>query len=386
MTERGRHTSVMTRVADTRACNGVNDRWSRGVWPLPDPDEEEVLSEDEEWMDSEEAKFVRCDTNVGCHYVNGRVQAEDDETVRDLARRYNLEDVKLAYLNKMEHPTISPTSKLVRGTLLLLPLHPTLAQRLPEHALDAVVYPPLPHLASSGQEDGEENLSRGSTFEFVQVRGRMGTRHATRVPQRLYGGMAVRAGACEELLGARVVVECVNSRLLGTVACYDAAKSQYHILLDAHGGSGGLGDVVVEQVVVTTPLPCPDVHVVAAMPRCNIRACSPEEDHALEQKAASGGSRMGLVVVAAAESSPETPPLHAPPAPEPDSMGGGAVADGIGAAQLAALVGMTVTRGFDGVSGKVSTLVPGSDVVIIEWEDGDCEDMHVTDMQRQGLL
>ena len=58
----------------------------------------------------------------------------------------------------------------------------------------------------------------------------------------------------------------------------------------------------------------------------------------------------------------------------------------MGAEQLAALVGMTVTRSFDGVSGKVAMLVPGSDVVMVEWEDGDCEDMHVTDMQRQGLL
>ena len=54
--------------------------------------------------------------------------------------------------------------------------------------------------------------------------------------------------------------------------------------------------------------------------------------------------------------------------------------------QLRSLVGMTVTRGFDGVIGKVSALVPGSDVVIIEWADGDSEDMHVHDMQRQGLL
>ena len=358
------------------------------MWPLLDPDEEEVLSEDEEWMDVDEAKFVRCDTNVGCHYVNGRVQAEEDETVRDIARRYNLEDVKLAWLNKMEHPTITANSKLVRGTLLLLPLHPTIAQRLPEHAPhDAVIDPPLPYLASSEPGDGEENPSDRSTIEFNRVRGRMGTRHATRVPPLLYGSMAVRAGACEELLGARVVVECVHSRLLGTVACYDVTESRYHILLDAHGGSGGLGDFAVEQVVVATPLPCPDVHLVAAMPLCNTRACSLEEEHALEQKVAPVGSTMGLVGVTAAESSPETPPIHAPPtAPEPDSMGSGAVADGIGAAQLAALVGMTVTRGFDGVSGKVSTLVPGSDVVIIEWEDGDCEDMHVTDMQRQGLL
>ena len=49
--------------------------------------------------------------------------------------------------------------------------------------------------------------------------------------------------------------------------------------------------------------------------------------------------------------------------------------------QLRSLVGMTVTRGFDGVLGKVSALVPVSCVVIIMiiigWADGDSEDMHV---------
>ena len=78
--------------------------------------------------------MLRCDTNVACHYSNGRVQAEEDETVREIATRYSLEDVKVAHLNRIEHPTITPTSKLVRGTLLLLPQHPSIAQRLAEDA------------------------------------------------------------------------------------------------------------------------------------------------------------------------------------------------------------------------------------------------------------
>ena len=86
----------------------------------------------------------------------------------------------------------------------------------------------------------------------------------------------------------------------------------------------------------------------------------------------------------ASESSPDTPPSSAREHDQDaNAMGSGS---GISAAALTSLVGITVTRPFDGVSGKVSTLVPGSDVVIVEWEDGDCEDMHVTDMRRQGLL
>ena len=368
----------------------VGGRWSRGVWPMADSDEEdEVLSEDEEWMNTEQAKFVRCDTNVGCHYLNGRVRAEEDETVRDIARRYNLEEDKLAWLNQVEHPTITPRSKLVRGTLLLLPLHPTLAQRLPEKAaLDKGLELSLPLLASTESHAAQEATSHASSVEMLQGRGRIGGRRATRVSPLVYGSMALRAGARKDLLGARVAVECVNARRLGTVSCYDVTSARYHILLDAHGSSGGLGDVAHEPVVVATPLPSIDVHVVAAMSVSTSRASSPKAEHTLAHNAllASGGSSSapGEVHVAQAESSDERPPqIKALNTPDQDGMAASSV---VSAAQMAALVGMTVTRGFDGVSGKVSTLVPGSDVVIIEWEDGDCEDMHVADMQRQGLL
>jgi len=121
------------------------------------------------------------------------------------------------------------------------------------------------------------------------------------------------------------------------------------------------------------------------MYRSTSRASSPEDaEHTLAHTHASGSNGTpGTGLVLQAESSPDTPPVQPPRASEHEGMvAGGAVS----AEQMAALVGMTVTRGFDGVSGKVSTLVPGSDVVIIEWEDGDCEDMRVADMQRQGLL
>jgi hypothetical protein len=98
--------------------------------------------------------------------------------------------------------------------------------------------------------------------------------------------------------------------------------------------------------------------------------------------ASTSSSALGTAQTAA-ESSPDTPPVQAQHNNDADLHG---ASGGVGAEQLAALVGMTVTRGFDGVSGKVSMLVPGSDVVMVEWEDGDCEDMHVADMQRQGLL
>jgi len=360
-------------------------RWSRGVWPLPDPEEEEVLSEDEEWMDVEQALFVRCDSNVSCHYVNGRVRAEEDETVRDIARRYNLEDVKLALLNKVEHSTITPTSRLVRGTLLLLPVHPTLAQRLPENApLDTVVELPLPLLASSEAEGPEGNDCSTSEIGYLRerARGRAANRRTNRASRLLFGATAVRAGASDGLLGARVAVECRNARLLGTVACYDASTSRYHILLDFHGGCEGIGSVAQQEVYVATALPCPDVHVVAARAPC-VRESWPGDDlTSTHDMASTSNSALGTASTAA-ESSPDTPPAQAQHTNDADVPGAGG---GVGAEQLAALVGMTVTRSFDGVSGKVAMLVPGSDVVMVEWEDGDCEDMHVTDMQRQGLL
>ena len=335
-------------------------------------------------MDVEQAKFVRCDENVSCHYVNGRVQAEEDESVREIARRYNLEETKLAWLNKIEHPTIMPTSKLVRGTLLLLPLHPTLMQRAPENAaLKTAEGMPLPHLAISAPNGDSGDTVRRSSVEFVDKRGRMGTRHAKRVPRLLYGGMAVLAGACEELLGVRVAVDCVNARYLGTVVCYDAASSLYYIMLDAHGGAGGLGDVAAQPFCVATPLPCPAVHVIASMeasPKDDVS--SPRED--VSQLDSLASNCVQGKQVTASESSPDTPPSSAREHDQDaNAMGSGS---GISAAALTSLVGITVTRPFDGVSGKVSTLVPGSDVVIVEWEDGDCEDMHVTDMRRQGLL
>ena len=362
-------------------------RWCRGVWPLPDPDEEGVLSEDEEWMDVEQAKFVRCESNVSCHYLNGRVQAEEDETVRDIARRYNLEDVKLALLNKIEHPTITPTSRLVRGTLLLLPLHPTLAQRLPESApLGAVAELPLPFLASSAAEGDEGNACISSEVGYLRdrTRGRYPeTRRASKASRLLFGAKAVGAGASEKLLGARVAVECRNARLLGTVACYNAATLRYHILLDFHGGAEGLGCEAQQEVYIATALPCPDVHVVAARQPCPARKRGPGDDMASPDDLASTSSSALGTAQTAAESSPDTPPVQAQHTKDADLHG---AIGGVGAEQLAALVGMTVTRGFDGVSGKVSMLVPGSDVVMVEWEDGDCEDMHVADMQRQGLL
>ena len=376
----------------------VGCRWSRGVWPLPDPDEEEVSSDDEEWMEVERANFVRCDTNVNCHYINGRVQAREDETVRDIAQRYNLDDTKLALLNKIEHPSITPTSRLVRGTLLLLPVHPSLMQLLPENAsVDAAVSQvPLPQLARLTMDVAkcEEETSGHSqtpfdTSLFVRAnrRSRMGTRHATRASPLLFGSQAVRAGCSEGLLGARVAVECVNSRFLGTVACYDAATSQYHIILDAHGGPGGLGDYATQALSVATQLPCPDVSVLAAQPRSSTRASSPAERdpspaRSKEKITSSIAHWNGVATTGAANSSPDTPPLlqHAP------NHETACASSHVSATQLAPLVGMKVTRGFDGVSGTVSTLVPGSDVIIIEWDDGDCEDMHFADIQRQGLL
>jgi hypothetical protein len=321
-------------------------RWSRGVWPLPDAEEEEELSDEEEWLDVADAKVLRCDTNVACHYSNGRVQAEEDETVREIATRYNLEDVKLAHLNRIEHPTITPTSKLVRGTLLLLPQHPSIAQRLAEDAAqrrqaDVSHYTycqPRPYLAGSAVANAEEteesapvSRARESGDGWLRERGRMGSRHACRQRPLLYGSMAVRAGACEQLLGARVVVECVNSRLLGSVACYDAATLCYHILLDTHGAVGGLGDVAVQKRTLATLLPCPDVHVMATMSQGISRASTPEAEPVSQQQqqhaSLSGSTTLVMpphvppvaATELATESSPETPPLQVLPRLEPHS-------------------------------------------------------------------
>ena len=274
------------------------------------------------------------------------MQAEEDETVREIATRYNLEDVKLAHLNRIEHPTITPTSKLVRGTLLLLPQHPSIAQRLAEDAAQRrqadvshfTYCQPRPYLAGSAVANAEETVesapvsrARESGGGLLRERGRMGSRHASRQRPLLCGSMAVRAGACKQLLGARVVVECVDSRILGSVACYDAPTLCYHILLDTHGPVGGLGDVGVQKRTLATLLPCPDVHVMATMSQGISRASTPEaelvsqQQQQQQQHASLSGSAtlvMPAAVVAtelATESSPETPPLQVLPCLQPHS-------------------------------------------------------------------
>ena len=352
------------------------------MWPLPEPEEDEAPSDEEELLDVQRAQFVRCDDNNACQYANARVVAREGESMRDIAQRYALQDVKLVCLNKIEHPAITPTSKLARGTPVLLPIDPRLMQRQPQSApLDTVVEWPLPQLAHTADIAQEDSSSQTFLQWHTQrhVRGRVGSRHATRAPSPLYGGVAARAGASQEMLGARVVVECVTARFLGTVACYDVTTSHYCIVLDSHGASGGIGDVAALPICVSTPLPSPDVHVVAEM-AVTSRESSPEACvRAANDSGVCVREGKGAVQISAMPtSSPETPPANeAQAAPTVGS---------VSVSQLASLVGMKVTRGFDGVSGTVTTLVPGSDVVMIEWEDGDCEDMHVSDMQRQGLL
>ena len=176
-------------------------------------------------------------------------------------------------------------------------------------------------------ESAPVSRARESGGGLLRERGRMGSRHASRQRPLLYGSMAVRAGACEQLLGARVVVECVNSRLLGSVACYDAATLCYHILLDTHGAVGGLGDVAVQKRTLATLLPCPDVHVMATMSQGISRASTPEAELVSQQQqqhaSLSGSTTVVMPPVAATElateSSPETPPLQVLPRLEPHS-------------------------------------------------------------------
>lgn len=322
-----------------------------------------MLEEDEEWVDVAQSILVRCDPAAeSCRYRNGRVQTSGEETVGDIAGRYNLDDMKLVCLNKVEHPFITSTSKLASGTLVLLPLHPSLAQRRPDHLEAAAERTRVPELASNTADVAvDSNCGAAPSVEFSAVHGRMGTRCGLKT-RLLYGFEAVRSGACEEWLGARVAVECVDARLLGTVACYEPGSARYHILLDAHGATGGLGDRAVQHGVVSTTLPSCDVHVVAAMSAvmCMSSPAAPGNDEEEHQSSsfmpgAAGPSPMP------AQHSPDTAQL--PVQREP-------AANSVGAEQLASLVGMTVTRPFDGVPGTVSTLVPGSDVVIIEWQDG----------------
>lgn len=311
---------------------------------------------------------MRCDAVAeGCRCRNGRVQTSGDESIGDIARRYNVDDLKLACLNKVEHPCIMPASKLESGTLILLPLHPSLEQRMHDHIQERTELVDLPELASSRKgaaADDSEGVVAASV-EFARAHGRLGTRCG---PKRrlLYGYEAVRSGACEEWLGARVAVECVDSRLLGTVSGFEPESSRYHILLDAHGATGGIGDVAIRPFVVSTKLPSCDVQVVAAMPVWSTLAesktendgASCQEDHQLGSVSMSAN---GAAWMNPAQDSPDTPQLPV----QVEAAG-----SGIGSDQLASLVGLAVTRPFDGVAGTVSTLVPGSDVVIIEWQDG----------------
>ena len=392
---------------------------------------------DEEWVDVEQAILARCEpAGPACRYLNGWVRAGSGDTVGDVARRFCLDDAKVAWLNAAQRPCRVPTSQLTDGALVLLPLHPTVTQRMPDHLPGTLPgeQRALPELASAegsdaGGDDGAACPPALPSFEYLAAYGRLSTRCVQRMPRLLYGGAAVRSGACEDWLGARVVVECRNGRLLGTVACYEPGSSRYHILLDAHGASGGLGDVAMQPFALATPLPNFDVHVVAAM---SVWSVPPEALVGCDEPSAAHEHACGGVgkepEMAPAESSNDASQMQ----PEQQAPRGSALR----AEQFASLVGMTVMRPFDGVPGTVSTLVPGSDVVIIEWADGaasffstnfraafqrvvlrrrarlgcawacvdaaalslmrcadmkcifagDCEDMHVTDMQRQGLL
>lgn len=361
-------------------------RWARGRWPLPDPDEEEVPEEEEEWVDVEQAIVARCEepTGANCRYLNGRVRARGGDTVADVARRLCLDDAKVAWLNAAQGPCLAPTSQLADGALLLLPVHPTVAQRMPGHSPVTLSGEQrvLPELANAeGSEAGGNNAATSPrarpSFEYLAACGRLSTRCAQRMPRLLYGGTAVRSGACEDWLGARVVVECHDARLLGTVACYEPGSSRYQILLDAHGASGGLGDVAMQPFALATPLPNFDVQVVAAMSAWIVPAEAPagcDESPAAHEHAEDGGGM--TPEMHPAESSHDASRMQ----PEQQASGGSA----LGAEQFASLVGMTVTRPFDGVPGTVSTLVPGSDVVIIEWEDG--ADSNPTPVQCLGAF
>eukprot|EP00960_Hanusia_phi_P033225 750350-Hanusia_phi.AAC.1 len=168
-----------------------------------------------------------------------------------------------------------------------------------------------------------------------------------------YGEVALTRGASPELLGATVGVNCVDARYLGVVMAYNGESGEYMIQIDGSAEHGGIGDSNVTSMIVV--LPNPDVILLQSFAKTSL-----QEEEEME------GSLENSVLEEAAPETSESGKVEVATARQADDIA----------------VGQKLKREYDGVTGMVTTRVPGSDIVLIEWEDGDCEDIHVCDMEK----
>ena len=116
-----------------------------------------------------------------------------------------------------------------------------------EDALDALE-PPLK------RNDGIKSLRASTNARAVLRKRHQGNRGALQ-----FGHLAVLAGALKEALGARVVINCLDARHLGTVWGYRKSSQEYLVKLD--NAVGNLGEAI-EAGEVFSPFPCDHVMIL----------------------------------------------------------------------------------------------------------------------------
>jgi len=189
-------------------------------------------------------------------YLNGRVLCSDEDTPRAVARRFRIDEMSLCALNQMEYPDLMPASRLRKGTFLMLPV--------PYHILNRT------RNARESGEDGDTDDEDNDDDEHQELEheqaGTQGGSHAVLRKRHAgdrgalrFGHMAVLAGAKQEALGARVVINCLDARHIGRVWGYHVLTNKYLIKLDH--AVGPLGESL-EAGEVYSPIPCEHVMIV----------------------------------------------------------------------------------------------------------------------------
>lgn len=155
-------------------------------------------------------------------WANGRYLCigAGDVTPRAVARKLCMDEEILVAINYPTYPGMTATSKLRKGTSLMLPLDNFVRKRLAGQValktcselrggaakeLDA---PASRDEAGEDGEHGEEEREAGTGHSLQKLRRR-------RRDLNLYGKKAVEQGAERDWMGAQVVVDCVDARHLG---------------------------------------------------------------------------------------------------------------------------------------------------------------------------
>ena len=143
----------------------------------------------------------------------------------------------------------------MQGTFLMLPV--------PYHVLNRTR-----HARESGEDEDPEDEDEDDEHHDLELEqsGSLGGSHAVLRKRHAgdggalrYGRMAVLAGAQKEVLGARVVINCLDARHMGRVWGYHLSTDKYLIKLDH--AVGPLGEIM-EAGEVYSPIPCEHVMVV----------------------------------------------------------------------------------------------------------------------------